>query len=295
MNNLNFRHLYYFWIIAREGSLARASELLNLAPQTLSGQLASLEVAVGGLLFKRKGRSLVLTDLGRTVFDYANEMFPVAEELKQVLGAGHSNRPVHFSIGISASIHKLIAYRMISPALELEQEVTFTSRTGTLDHLMRDLKQYQLDVVLTDQLPIPDRDFPTYSYELGTSTISIFAAPVLAAQLGPGFPANLDGQPWLANIIESPYFNRLMQWLGEQGIRPHLRAEIDDSALIKVFANHGLGLFAAPTLIAGEVCRQYQVESVGKIDAITESLYCITGKRRSGNPAVRAICEQSLT
>lgn len=295
MNNLNFRHLYYFWIIAREGSMAKASEVLNLAPQTLSGQLASFEEAAGGLLFKRKGRSLTLTDLGRTVFRYADEMFPVAEELKQVLGASAAERPVHFSIGISASIHKLIAYRLISPALELDQDVTFTSRTGSLEHLMRDLKQYQLDVILTDQLPLQDRDFPMYSYELGTSTISIFATPALATALRPDFPASLDGQPWLANIVESPYFHHLMQWLGEQGIRPRLRAEIDDSALIKVFGNHGLGLFAAPTLIAEEVCRQYQVESVGQIEAVTESLYGITCKRRSGNPAVRAICEQSLS
>ncbi|MAL97476.1 LysR family transcriptional regulator [Hydrocarboniclastica marina] len=290
MKHLNYKHLHYFWVIAREGSIARASESLDLAPQTLSGQLASLEEAVGGLLFQRKGRNLVLTDLGRTVFSYTNEMFGVAEELKQVLNSNASERPVHLAVGIVASIHKLIAYRLIEPAMELDRQIVLRCSTGSLEHLMHDLKRYRLDLVLTDQLPKPDKDFAAHSFELVTSTISIFAAPALAGQLRPGFPGSLDNQPFLANVLESPYLHRLMQWLAEQGVRPRIRAEVDDSALIKVFASHGAGAFAAPTLIGDEVCRQYQVEEVGRIQSITESLFAITGKRRSGNPAVGAIC-----
>lgn len=294
LNNLNFRHLYYFWVIAREGSMASASDVLNLAPQTLSGQLATLEDAVGGLLFKREGRSLALTDLGRTVFSYADEMFVVAEELRQVLGAATEKRPVHLSIGISGSIHKLIAYRLIEPALLLEREINLTCRSGMLNHLVQDLKRFRLDVILTDQLPPPDKDFHAHVFEIGSSTISIFATPAVAAKLRPDFPFSLNGQPLLANVIESPYFNRLMQWFSDHGVRPRIRAEIDDSALIKVFGSHGAGLFVAPTMIADEVCRQYEVEPVGQLETVVEPLYAITGKRPSGNPAVQAICEQTL-
>ncbi|MFE8072450.1 LysR family transcriptional regulator [Marinobacteraceae bacterium S3BR75-40.1] len=289
--NLNLKHLYYFWAIAREGSIARAAEALNLAPQTLSGQLATFETALGGLLFHRSGRSMVLSDLGRSIWPYADDMFAIAGELEEVISGNRSDRPIHLAVGITASIHKLFAYHMIEPALQLSQEVQLKCRTGTLDYLMQDLKQQKLDVVLTDRLPAPDADFRIRQYTLEESTISLFAAPEVAAALREGFPNSLDGQAFLSNAPESPYFNTLLQWLEDQNIHVNIRAEVDDSALIKVFARQGLGIFSAPTVITDEVCRQYNVERIGQIDEVNERLHAITRANRTLNPAIQAICQ----
>ncbi|MCX4029648.1 transcriptional activator NhaR [Endozoicomonas sp. SM1973] len=293
-NTLNYKHLYYFWVIAREGSLASASKTLNLAPQTLSGQLATLEESLGGLLFNRQGRQLTLTYLGKTVLRYADQMFQVAEELKQVSAMVTSRRSIQLSVGICTSIHKLVAYQLLEPALSLDQEVALTCKSGSLDYLMQQLESHHLDVVLGDQLPPAKSDRLMHWYELGQSTISIFAASALAERLRDNFPLSLDKQPILAATFNSPYFQQLMQWLGQQGVKPIIRAEVDDSALIKVFGANGLGAFAAPTVITDEVCRQYQVELVANIDAIQEKLFAITRNRFSSHPAVEAICKQHI-
>ncbi|AZZ92591.1 LysR family transcriptional regulator [Hahella sp. KA22] len=290
LKSLNFKHLYYFWVIAREGSLVAASKELNLAPQTLSGQLSSLEESLGGLLFNRKGRRMTLTQLGRLVLSYADDMFRVAGELQQVALLVTSGRSISLAVGISASIHKLFAYRMLEPALHLDREVKLSCRSGTVEHLVQELLSYRLDIVLADRLPPLHRDSQTHWRELESSSISLFAKPDLARTLRKNFPLSLDGQPLLATTLESPYFQQLMRWLGDHGVKPVIKAEIDDSALVKVFGARGLGVFAAPTVICEEVLRQYQVELVGSIEAVTERLYAVTRSARSGNPAVEAIC-----
>ncbi|ABC28548.1 Transcriptional regulator [Hahella chejuensis KCTC 2396] len=291
-SSINFKHLYYFWVIAREGSLVAASRELNLAPQTLSGQLASLESQLGGLLFKRQGKQLVLTHLGHTALKYADEMFRVAEELKHVTSMITTQQAIKVSVGISASIHKLFAYRMLEPAMKLERQVDFSCQTGQVEYLVQELDHHRFDIVLADRLPTIQRSSSIHWYKLEESTISLFAAPSLARDLRSRFPKSLHGQPFLAATLESPYFHQLMQWLNNQGIKPIVRAEIDDSALIKVFGAHGLGVFAAPTIVADEVCRQYQVESIGNIDVVMENLFAITRSRLSGNLAVEAICKR---
>ncbi|BES73621.1 transcriptional activator NhaR [Marinobacter nanhaiticus D15-8W] len=295
LDTLNFRHLYYFWVIAHEGSLAQASERLDLAPQTLSGQLASLEQAVGGLLFRRESRRLFLTDLGRTVLGYADEMFSVADELCQVVQSAPEDRPLKLVVGVSASIHKLIAYHLIEPALTLDRDVQLTCRTARIEDLLRDLARQQLDVLLTDRVPLTDAGARWHLHELGQSGISLFAAPALAQRLTPGYPASLNGQPFLANALDAPYLHQLTRWFSEQGVRLKVRAEIDDSALIKVFGRQGQGVFAAPTLIADEVCRQYEVACLGHVEGVTDHLYAITRTRQSTHPAVEAICRQRIT
>ncbi|MDX1757780.1 MAG: LysR family transcriptional regulator [Marinobacter sp.] len=292
--SLNFKHLYYFWVIAREGSLVKASELLDLAPQTLSSQLTKLEETVGSLLFRRENRRLVLTDLGQTTYRYADEMFRVAEELRSVLDAAPEERPIGLAVGVSASIHKLIAFHLLEPAFTLPRPVRLRCRTGGLDDLMRELKSLQLDVVLTDRLPDQEPGSHWYAHAVGTSSISLFASPETAERLRNDFPHSLEGQAFLANSVQAPYVHRLLQWFEEQGIRLNIWAEIDDSALIKVFGRQGLGVFAAPTLVQEEVCRQYQVDAIGEVAAVTESLYAITRSRITAHPSVAAICGQEL-
>ena len=287
---LNYRHLHHFWMVAREGSIARAAEALNLAPQTLSSQISTFEADLGTRLFERRGRRLLMTDTGRTVFQYADPMFHTAEELEAWLDEADTAPARKLKVGIVASIHKLFAYRVIAPALETNTPVTLKCRTGAPEDLTSALARHELDVVITDRPPTGDEDFRWYLNPLSQSAISLFAEPVLAQRLTPGFPDSLDGFPFLASALEAPYYQQLMQWFRDQGIRVHEVAEIDDSALIKVFGRAGLGVFAAPTLIREEVCRQYQVEEIASIDAVRDQIYALHGMEGLRHPGIQAIC-----
>lgn len=291
MKDLNFRHLYYFWMIAREGSLSAASDRLELTPQTLSGQLAALEHQLGGALFQRRNRRLRLTDFGDTVFRYADEMFTTAESLSELLQQPPEHRPLTLAAGLSASIHKLIAYHLLEPALGLSREVRLQCQTGDTDSLLDRLARKELDVVLTDRQPPSARAASFHAYHLTSSSVSLFAAPSLATELRGGFPASLDGAPFLATSVDAPYFTELMNWFAGNRVRVRVVAEVDDSALIKVFGRQGLGYFAAPTAIEAEVCRQYQVEAIASITEVRDVLYAITRAGGSHHPAVAAIVQ----
>ncbi|SFR43530.1 LysR family transcriptional regulator, transcriptional activator of nhaA [Marinobacter daqiaonensis] len=291
MKDINFRHLHYFWVIAREGGISRASEVLELTPQTLSGQLATLEDTLDGALFRREHRSLVLTDFGQTVFRYADAMFTTAESLSELLRQPPEHRPLSLSVGLSASIHKLIAYHLLEPAVRLDREVRLQCQTGDSQGLLTKLARRELDVVLTDRQPGADLAGGFKTYQLASSSMSLFAASALAAQLKPEFPASLDNQPFLAASLEAPYVTELMNWFAGNSVSVRVAAEVDDSALIKVFGRQGLGYFAAPTAIRDEVCRQYQVEHVASINEVRDNLYAVTRTNGASHPAIQALIE----
>ncbi|QSP94028.1 LysR family transcriptional regulator [Marinobacter salinisoli] len=293
MDQLNLRHLYYFWMISREGTIARASEVLDLAPQTLSGQLATFESSLGGLLFERERRRLHLTDLGRTVLGYADEIFALTSELNDVVRLDPSDRPLTLSAGVSASIHKLIAYSLLQPAMNLQRPVRLNCLTGNTEDLILRLKRKELDVVLTDWVPQVEDQGGFAVHPLAGSTVSLFGSSCLAQPLKQGFPQSLNGAPMLATTADAPYFKNLMDWLSINGVTPEIVARIDDSALVKVFGSQGLGVFAAPTAIRDEVCRQYQVEEIASIDEVKEALFAITRSKHPAHDGVRAICETS--
>ncbi|AOY90188.1 LysR family transcriptional regulator [Marinobacter salinus] len=292
MDRLNLRHLYYFWVISREGSIVRASEVLELAPQTLSGQLTTFEASVGGLLFQRERRKLILTDLGKIVLGYADDIFALTGELNETLRLAPAERPLTLSAGVSASIHKLIAYYLLQPAMVLDRPVQLECRTGGTEDLVLSLKRRELDVVLTDRTPGQDDQGSFTVHSLAGSSISLFASAHLARRLKKGFPESLNGEPLLANATNAPYFERLMNWFSLKGVRMNVVARIDDSALIKVFGREGLGVFAAPTAIEDEVCRQYEVEHIASIDEVKDELFAITRSRNFTHVGVRAICEK---
>lgn len=292
MENINLRHLYYFWVIAREGSIVRAAEHLDLTPQTLSGQLATFEASVGGSLFRRANRALQLTDFGQTVLGYADEMFQTAQALSDVLSQPPENRPLSLSIGIAASIHKLIAYHLTEPVLTLDREVRLRCHTGDPYLLLKRLAQREIDIVLTDRQPASDDAERFRTYRLASSSMSLFAVPELAEGLRSNFPRSLDGQPFLATSLKAPYVTALMNWFASQNIRVKVVAEVDDSALIKVFGRQGLGYFAAPTVIQDEVCRQYQVEHIARISEVRDTLYAVTRSGKSHNAAVAELIKE---
>ncbi|MDI9243817.1 LysR family transcriptional regulator [Marinobacter sp. CHS3-4] len=292
VQDLNLRHLHYFWVIAREGSIARAAEYLELTPQTLSGQLATFEASVGGALFRRANRSLQLTDFGKTVLSYADEMFQTAQALSDVIRQPPENRPLSLAIGIAASIHKLIAYHLTEPVLNLKREVRLSCFTGDPYLLLKRLAQREIDVVLTDRQPGSAEADRFRSYRLASSSMSLFATPKLAKILKSDFPRSLDGQPFLATSLRAPYVTSLMNWFVSQNIRVKVVAEVDDSALIKVFGRQGMGYFAAPTAISEEVCRQYQVEHIARISEVQDTLYAVTRSGRGHNAAIAELIKE---
>ncbi len=291
MEWLNFNHLYYFWIVAREGSIARAAELLDVAPPTISAQLRSLERVLGEKLFKRSGRGLILTDVGHVAFRHADEMFAAGRAMIDAIRSRPTGRPLRLVVGVADQLPKRIAYRLIQPALKLPEPIQLRCREGPPETLLAELAVYGLDVVLSDTPIGTEVRVKAYNHLLGDCGVAIMAVPSLAESVQAGFPRSLDGAPFLLPPRSAALRRALDQWFDAQTIRPRVRAELDDSALIKVFGQAGEGFFAVPNVIVPEVSRQFGVEVVGQIDEVRERFYAISVERRLKNPAVVAISE----
>ena len=288
---LNFKHLRYFWMVAKAGSIARASEQLHLTPQSISGQLTTLEEALGVQLFQRAGRQLELTETGRRTLSYADEIFTLGDELVDMLHDPPAQRALVFKVGVADVVPKSVAYRLVAPALRIDAPVRLVCREGPLNSLLAELAVHRLDMVIADRAMPANLNVRGYNHFLGESGLSVFAAPDLAAGLKGDFPGCIDNAPFLLPGADVAIRPRLMQWFDEQRIRPRVVGEFDDSALLKAFGQAGSGLFVAPTAIADYVCTQYGVRTLGAIDAVREQLYAITTQRRLTHPAVIAISQ----
>jgi LysR family transcriptional activator of nhaA len=286
---LNYKHLHYFWVVAKEGGIMRASERLHLTPQTISGQISLLEDQLGEPLFNKVGRQLELTETGRLVLSYADEIFALGGELEAVLRNLPPERPMVFRVGIADVVPKSIASRLLSPALALKEPVRLVCKENNLESLLAELALHRLDLVIADA-PIPARlNVTGYNHNLGNSGISFLATAALAKPLRKNFPQSLDGAPLLIpsdiNLMQSA----LLQWLDGLHIHPRIVGEFDDSALMKAFGQTGMGVFISPSVIAEEVARQYRVTIIGSTEAVRETYYAISTERRISHPAVAAI------
>lgn len=291
MEWLNYHHLLYFWTVASEGSIARACDRLRLAPPTISTQIKSLEESLGEQLFLRSGRKLVLTDVGRTVFDYAEEIFGLGQELMSVVRQRPTGQPVRLNVGISDALAKLVVRQILKPAFALEGRIRVVCREGGMDRLLADLSTYRLDLVLAEEPPSEAVRVKTFEHELGDCGVSFLAGPRLAAELAEGFPGSLDGAPAMLPTRGTAIRRSLELWFDEAGVRPRVVAEFDDQALLMVFAADELGFFAAPSVIADEVARSYGAVPIGETDEVRERFYAITAERKLEHPAVVAITE----
>jgi LysR family transcriptional activator of nhaA len=288
---INYKHLHYFFVVAKEGSIAKASELLHLTPQTISGQLSILEENLGEPLFSRAGRSLVLTETGRLVQSYAEEIFSLGGELQEMVRNLPYERQLTFKVGVTDIIPKSIAYRLLAPAFEIPESVRILCQTDDTKALLADLAVHKLDLVIADE-PIPTNvNVRGYSHELGECGVSFFATSTLANQLTHDFPHCLNGAPLLLPGETNPARNHLIQWLDQIHIYPRVVGEFDDSALMKAFGQGGAGIFIAPTAIAGEVAKQYNVSIIGKTDKVKERFFAISVERKVSHPAIVAINE----
>ena len=291
MEWLNYHHLLYFWMVGREGSVARASEELRLAQPTISGQIRMLEEQLGEKLFRRSGRNLVLTDVGRLVFDYADQIFTLGRELLDAVKDRPTGRPRRFQVGVSDEVSKILAYRFLQPALTGPTPVHIVCREGPLDRLLADLATHALDLVLADTPISPTVKVKVYTHPLGDSAVSVYATPKLASAYRARFPQSLEGAPFLLPTESKTLRRSLEHWFDREGVRPQIVGEFDDSALLKTFAQAGTGLFAAPTVVEAEVIRQYSVSVVGRIDTVRERYYAFSVERRLKHPAVVAVSQ----
>jgi len=288
---VNYKHLHYFWAVAREGGVARASERLNLTPQTISGQLSLLEEHLGVELFTRVGRNLELTETGRLVLSYADEIFSLGGELEEVIHQLPEGRPQLFRVGVVDVLPKSITHRILEPALQMTEPVRMICREASLDMLLAELAVHRLDLVLADR-PIPSTvSTRGFSHKLGECAVSFFATEKLAKKLTGGFPACLDGAPLLLPGSGTQLRSGIDQWMDKHRLHPRIIAEFDDSALMKAFGQEGVGIFIAPAVIEAEVEWQYEVAAIGRVDAVKEHFYAISVERRITHPVVSAVME----
>lgn len=291
MRHLNYNHLLYFWTTAREGSIARAAETLHLTPQTISGQLKLLEQAIGEPLFHRVGRGLALSDTGQMVLEYADGIFTLGAELSQQVRNRQPGRPAALQVGIVNAIPKLIALRLLQPALALQPPVRVVCWEGDMEKLLADLAVHRLDLVLSERELPPGLNVKAFNHSLGQSPVSLFAGESIAGQYQAHFPDCLDQAPFLMPVNTSDQRRALDRWLDSRGIRPRVVGEFDDSALLKAFGEAGLGIFPAPTAIAAEVERMYRARRIGEVDSVQVRYFAISTERQLKHPAVVHLTE----
>lgn len=294
MQHLNYKHLRYFWMVAKMGSIARASEQLYLSPQSISGQLGQLEAQLNVQLFVKVGRGLELTEMGVKIFSYADEIFAIGHNLLELTQNQSLVKSTKFRIGITDSVVKSIAYKVIEPVLNINESTRLICREGKISSLLAQLSINALDLVIADR-PMPvSFNVRAYNHLLGESKLAIFASQLLLDQYrGLAFPALLNKAPFLMQGEDFLFQTRLIDWFQAEKVNPHIVGEFDDGAMLKSFGQAGAGFFAAPLVVSDYICKQYQVEKVGEIKTVTEQLYAITTERRLTHPAIMAIVEST--
>jgi LysR family transcriptional activator of nhaA len=269
--------------------MTAASKVLHVSQPALSTQIRKLERALGEDLFDRTGRGLELTEMGRIAFGYAEEIFALGQELTDAVRGLAGSGPLRLSVGIVEAFPKLLAHHLTAPAIEEFEHLHLVVETAPPNRLYGSLAVHELDLVISDA-PLPTTlDVRAYNHLLGESGVSIMAAPELADAHEDDFPESLHGAPFLMPGEDSALRGKLRQWLADRDLEPRVVAEVQDSAVLKVFGQQGLGLFAVPSAVEAEVSRMYETVSLGCLPGLTESFYAISVERRIRNAAVAVI------
>jgi LysR family transcriptional activator of nhaA len=284
----NFRHLYYFWVVAKEGSITRAAERLGLAVQTVSTQLTLLEQSVGKSLFAQQGRRLVLTEAGRLALNYADQIFLLGEQMQEALDEADTAR-TRLTVGISDSLPKLTAYRLLEAAMQLPKKVRLVCYEDQFEALLADLALHKLDVVLTDREMRSGTTLRVFSHLLFESDMIVVGAAELAAHYAEDFPGNLNGAPFLLPTRNNALRGRIDEWFELHNVRPDVVGEFEDNALLNTFGRRGLGLFFAPAALEQDMAEQFKAVPVGLVPQVREQFYAISNERKIKHPAVEAI------
>lgn len=289
MTWLNYHHLHYFWVVAREGTIQQASQQLHVGQPAISTQLHQLELSLGQKLLRRSGRRLELTEAGRTVFRYAEQIFSLGRELTDVLKSGEVATGSKFVVGVADAMPKLMVRRLLEPALQLSSDLRLVCVEHDLGTLLTDLGRQSLDLVLADSPLTPTEGVRAFNHLLGQSGVGLFGTPQLVARVRTDFPASLSRVPLLLPGRNTALRRSLESWLESRDVSPLIRGEFDDKALLKAFGQTGEGLFPGTLAIADEICRQYEAELAGELEGVVEHFYAISVERRIRHPAVLAI------
>ena len=271
--------------------MKRACEELHLSQPALSAQLRSLEESVGQKLFERRGRNLVLTEVGQITYRYAEEIFSLGRELTNTLKGGMFHRPLRLIVGISEVLPKMVAYNLLEAAYKLPYPVHITCWEGRLERLLGELAVHSLDIVLADT-PVPQTvKVQAHSHLLGESSVTLFGSRPLSEKFRKRFPGSLDQAPFLLPTANSTLRRNIDNWFAANKIHPCIVGEFEDGATMKAFGQAGRGIFPGSSVVAKEIARQYRVQPVGTISSIKERFYAISVDRRLKHPAVVAISE----
>lgn len=293
MRYLNYNHLHYFWVVAREGSIARACRELHLTPQTVSAQIKLLEESVGAPLFNRVGRGLVLSEMGTVVMRYADDIFSTGAELGRFLESGEFSGTPVFRVGITDSIAKLVAYRILQPVMDEASGMRLVCVEDRLDRLVDEVTSHRLDLIISDAPFAGEQQVRVWNHHLGRSEIRIFAGPDKGRQYRRNFPRSLNGAPFLLPTAGSAVRVVLDDWFAVNDISPRIVAEVADAALLKAFGSEGAGLFASATVIEKTISRMYGVTAIGTAAGMFEQYYAISPERKIKQPLVLTICEHA--
>jgi LysR family transcriptional activator of nhaA len=291
MDWLNYHHLLYFWTVAREGTVARASKKLLLSQSTISGQIRSLERSLHVKLFERVGRNLVLTDAGKLVYRYADEIFALGQDLRDTLAGGDNHRLSRLEVGVADVLPRWIVYQLLMPALQLREPIQLICHDDKTERLLTRLALNELDVVLTDVPAGPLVKIRAYNHLLGECGVSFLASTKLAKTYRRGFPKSLDRAPFLLPMEGTALRRSLDEFFHAQGVQPIIRCEVSDCDLFEAFAHGGTGIFAAPTVLEQRIRRQFAVQVLGRVETVRERYYAISTERKLKHPAVVAISE----
>ena len=290
---LNYHHLRYFHAVAREGSVSRASEKLRTSQPSICAQVKQLEAALGETLYRRRGRSIVLTDFGRTIYGYAEEIFTLGKELLTTAKRAPSARLLRLHVGIVDSFPKLLSLDVLRPVFAQVPRIQVTCQEGKLDDLLGQLAAHRLDALLADEPPPSGVQVRTFNHPLGASGVTFCAAPALARKLSGRFPRNLQGAPMLLPTHNTALRRDLEKWFRSISIEPVVVGEFEDAALAKIVATEGLGITAVPTVVAAEAIERYGFVSLGKTEECQIQLYLISAERRIEHPAVALLAREA--
>jgi LysR family transcriptional regulator, transcriptional activator of nhaA len=289
MEFLNYHHLRYFWVVAREGGLTKAAAKLHVSQPTISAQIQALEGVLGEKLFRRSGRNLRLTDVGQHVLSYAEEIFSIGQDLVSSVKQRPTSRPLRLHLGVADALPKLVTYRIIEPIFSLEQPVQVSCWETKLSDMLVELAAYRLDIVLADEPASSGVNARIFNHLLGECGVTFCAEATLARKLRRGFPKSLNGAPALLPMANTGLRRSIEKWFHANGIRPRLVGEFEDPALLHVFAFHGLGFIPVATLVAKEAATRFGFGVVGRTDACRQRFYAITPERKLTHPVVTAI------
>ena len=283
---LNFRHLYYFWVVTKEGGFARAAERLDMAVQTISAQVRELEKSMGHQLLKPAGRGVALTGAGQAAFARAEEVFQIGQVLPDEVRQAASGASVRLAVGLSDGISKLAAHALLEPVLATPS-LRLVCHEGEAEQLMAELALHHLDLVLSGQAAPNNPNLRLTSERLVQSPVDWYGPAGLTRKVDVAdFPASLDRLPVLLPTGHSALRFRLDRWFEAQGLRPTVVGEFEDSALMAVFAARGLGVFPVSHLGAADLAVMHGLRLLGRAEGVFEEIHAVRSRRGQHHPLI---------